>query len=80
VRDWLLAKGFPARTRPMGSTEISLNEWEKSYDMAVDFLEDSTWPREDRLNGVKEWRHGDFKDVAFPHVRELYKTWINLCE
>jgi hypothetical protein len=90
VRDWLLAKGFPARTRPMGSSFISPASGWISVNMASDDSDDNglmlhEWPRSNRyidITGTErlEWRHGDFKDVAYPYVQELYKAWVDLCE
>jgi hypothetical protein len=90
VRDWLLAKGFPARTRPMGSSFISPASGWISVNMASDDSDDyglmlHEWPRSNRyidITGTErlEWRHGDFKDVAYPYVQELYKAWADLCE
>lgn len=39
------------------------------------------WPRnnEDFLyNGRLPWWHGDYKDVAYIYVQELYKKWVEL--
>lgn len=89
IRDWLLAKGFSARTRPMGSTRNSQSNW-MNYNMAsADALGLSGdlglrlhgWPRNDPstyYDGLPEWRHGDYKDVAYQYVQELYKTWVDL--
>ena len=80
VRDWLLAKGFPARTRPMGSSPIALGTgWEESYDMST-ILKTHGWPRATKYLDDPEWRHGDFKDVAYPYVQDLYKKWVELGE
>lgn len=87
VRDWLLAKGFPARSRPMGLTRISAPGW-VNFNMASDDAQATDvglrlhgWPRNNPstyYNGVPEWRHNDFKDVAYTYVQELYKTWVEL--
>ncbi|QBG48704.1 hypothetical protein EGM51_15315 [Verrucomicrobia bacterium S94] len=84
VRDWLLAKGFPARTRPMGSTRSLSVDW-ANYNMASDDPYDNGlmlhgWPRDTEYNGLLEWFHGDYKDVAYPYVQELYKKWVQIIE
>ena len=38
------------------------------------------WPRDTYYNNILEWRHGDFKDVAYVYVQELYKKWVELSE
>lgn len=81
-RDWLLAKAFPSRTRPMGSTPINpAAGWADSYNMSTDYRSHG-WPRTDIYvqENATEWRHGDFKDVAYVYVQELYKKWVDLCK
>lgn len=39
------------------------------------------WPRSDPdtyYNGIPGWWHGDYKDVAYVYVQELYKIWVEL--
>lgn len=87
IRDYLLAKAFPARTRPMGSAPIAPGlRWTDNYDMASsDQVNENGlmlhgWPRTTKYNDLPEWRHSDFKDVAYIYVQELYKTWVQICE
>lgn len=86
VRDWLLAKAFPARSRPMGSSPIAAGlGWEDHYNMASASAAENglmlhDWPRDTDYNGLLEWFHGDYKDVAYPYVQELYKKWVELIE
>lgn len=73
IRDWLLAKAFPARTRPMGSTANSETLWDQAnFDMSTTYMTDSgQWPNEDNDNN-KEWRHSDLKNVPYVHVYKLF--------
>jgi hypothetical protein len=87
IRDWLLAKAFPARTRPMGSTAIDLGAgWIKNYNMASDSASYENglmlhgWPRTEEYRGALQWWHGDYKDVAYIYVQELYKKWVELSQ
>ncbi len=85
-RDWLLSKAFSARSRPLGSSPMSFGSGWANYNMASDNSSVNNglmlhgWPRTTHYNGGLEWRHGDFKDVAYPYVQELYKNWVNICE
>lgn len=77
IRDWLLAKAFPATTRPMGSTAHSKTLWsEANFDMHSLYMTDpASWPSED-VNGNKIWKHGDLKDVPYVHVYKLFKKLV----
>ena len=85
--DWLLASAFPARTWAAGANVNSKwNTERNNFNMSSsDFMTDvSKWPeaRNCWYNGGyrKEWHHGDFKDIAYPHVYKLYKKWVELTE
>lgn len=75
IRDWLLAKAFPARTRPMGSTQNG--EWDAqtgNFDMPTTYMTDpGIWIRTDKYNGTFEWRHSDFRDVPYVYIYKLYE-------
>jgi len=72
IHDWLLAKGFPSRTEPMGSAK---NKHEKCKDVNFDMSDPDDgfmtnpgqWPHEDSDHN-KEWRHSDWKNVPYVHT------------
>jgi len=71
----------------MGSTPTKpVARFTKNFDMAADDPDKGGlmlhgWPRtkwDDRYNGKPPWWHGDYKDVAYIYVQELYKKWVEL--
>ena len=74
VRDWLLAKGFPSRTGPMGSSANSNLVWRGiNFDMFTQFRTDpNKWPSHE-VNGPKIWKHSDWKNVPYVHVYKLFE-------
>lgn len=80
IRDWLLAKAFPARTRPMGATRVGDigGGWNDDSNFDMSDPEDGfmtnpgQWPNEDN-NHNKEWRHSDLKKVPYVHVYKMYE-------
>ncbi|QBG49014.1 hypothetical protein EGM51_17000 [Verrucomicrobia bacterium S94] len=79
IRDWLLAKAFPSRTRPMGSTlnakwPITMANFDMSDpDTAKTLMTDSgKWWHKDDDNQI-EWRHSDLKNMPYVHVYKLYE-------
>ncbi len=82
VLDWLLAKGFPALTLPLGA-HASLKFTGNNFDLSVgnNFKTDKTkWPRTEQFDGVKEWKHSDYKDITYQHVFKFYDKLVNLTE
>ena len=79
VRDYLLAKSFPARTGALGSRTISAQvsiEWQKAMlDMFTQYrTDDNAWPsREGVGNNIRVWKHSDFRNVPYVHVYQLYE-------
>jgi len=81
VRDYLLAKAFPSRTRPMGSTQNPQQAWfSGNFDMSDPDLTEtmmtdpSKWyDREKPYNGQYVWKHSDFKNAPYVHVYKLFK-------
>lgn len=75
IRDWLLAKAFPSRTRPMASTAVGDigGGWKDvNYNMSALYMTNpSVWPNEDQQHN-KEWRHSDFRNVPYVHVFKLF--------
>jgi len=77
IRDYLLAKAFPSRTRPMGSTANS--KWDEVLnfnmsDPTEGFMTDSgIWIRTDKYNGIFEWRHSDIKDAPYVYIYKFYE-------
>jgi hypothetical protein len=77
VRDWLLAKGFPSRTGPMGSSTVdqTLNAWGdyNNFDMFTEFRTDpDKWPSKQE-DGTKIWKHSDWKNVPYIHVYKMFE-------
>ncbi len=82
VSDWLLAKGFPSRTGPMGSSTVdqTLNAWGSfnNFDMShptEGFMTDSSeWLfKKPNHNQENEWRHSSWKDAPYVHVYKLFE-------
>lgn len=89
VRDWLLAKAFPALTLPSGANYNGKFDSETlghNFDMpALYKTNEAKWPgglRVEPVNGVdgKSWWHSDYKDVAYQHVWKFYNKIVNLTE
>jgi alpha-tubulin suppressor-like RCC1 family protein/pimeloyl-ACP methyl ester carboxylesterase len=86
VRDWLLAKAFPALTLPAGANKLGkIGGDERNFDMPSLYKTDSEkWPtsRNERINNidVKSWWHSDYKDIAYQHVYLFYKKIVYLTE
>lgn len=84
IKDWLLAEAFPATTLPMGANRYTPLE-ANNIDMSGDKTSPSrccktsevSWPRKDTYNGNREWRHSDYRDIAYQHVYEFYKRISN---
>ena len=81
IRDYLLSKAFPARTRPMGSTVNTKWHLTKgNFDMSdpnstKTFMTDpGAWYEPDhKYNGIIAWYHGDIKDAPYVHVYKLFE-------
>ncbi|QBG48330.1 alpha/beta hydrolase [Verrucomicrobia bacterium S94] len=78
VRDYLLAKSFPARTGALGSRAISeqvSTEWQKAtFDMFNLYRTDEdAWPSREGINNIRVWKHSDFRNVPYVHVYQLYE-------
>jgi hypothetical protein len=76
ISDWLIAKGFPSRTAPMGSALNKAEKWELvNYDMShpiEGFMTDfNRWPSI-QSDGAKIWKHSDWKNVPYVHVYKLF--------
>jgi len=76
IRDWLIAKAFPATTRPMGATHVGDigGGWaDANFNMHSLYMTDlASWPSED-MSGNKIWKHSDFMDVPYVHVYKLFE-------
>jgi len=80
ISDWLLAKGFPSRTRPMGATAVRDigGGWSGvSFDMSdptEGFMTDpAQWYDDlDEYNGQPVWHHSDLRDAPYVHVYKLF--------
>ncbi|MCF7864194.1 MAG: hypothetical protein K9L89_05335 [Kiritimatiellales bacterium] len=72
MRDWLLAKAFPSRTRPMGSTINSQLAWlSGNFNMSALYMTNpSDWPHKE--DSVAKWWHSDIKDVPYAHSHKLF--------
>ncbi len=72
VRDYLLAKAFPARTGALGSRSNNHTTWEDAnFDMHSLFMTDpDEWPTKD--GGNPEWRHSAIRDLPYVHNYKLF--------
>lgn len=87
VKDWLLAEAFPATTLPMGANRYTFLE-ANNIDMSG--VKDNNggccktsevlWPRNSKYIDQKEWRHSDYKDIAYQHVYGFYNRIHKLTE
>lgn len=79
VSDWLLAKGFPSRTGPMGSMVVGDigGGWDdtSNFDMHNLYMTDSSeWIfKKPSSNQENEWRHSSWKDAPYVHVYKLFE-------
>jgi len=78
IRDWLLAKAFPSRTRPMGSTANS--KWDEVLnfnmsDPTEGFMTDpNAWHHKE--NNIAKWWHSDIADMPYVHLYQLYEKIV----
>ncbi len=73
VRDYLLAKSFPARTGALGSR--GNGKWPlttANFDMSTEYIKLGQWIRTDTYNGTLEWRHSDVRDAAYVYVHMFF--------
>jgi hypothetical protein len=74
IRDWLLAKAFPSRTGPMGSSTVdqTLNAWGdyNNFDMHTVCRN----PTSGLLSGNAhdEWHHNDINKAPYLYVHRLF--------
>ncbi|MBI5141185.1 MAG: alpha/beta hydrolase, partial [Nitrospirae bacterium] len=81
VRDWLLAEAFPATTLAAGGNRSEqMAQKENNIDMSTDikangFMTNAArWPRRETIENMgRDWRHSDYKDIAYQHVFTFYK-------
>ena len=71
----ILACGIPALSGPAGTRPLDFPSGQgqgilRNIDMQS-FKNDSTWPRNSPFFG-KRWLHSDFKNIALPHVFDLF--------
>ncbi len=78
IRDWLLAKAFPSRTRPMGSTavrDIGGGWKDVNFNMSALYMTDpGAWHHKE--SNVAKWWHGDITDMPYVHLYQLYEKII----
>ena len=72
VRDYLLAKAFPARTGALGSRGNANLVWSSAnFDMYNLYMTDpSQWPTKDGNN--PEWRHSAVRDLPYAHHYKFF--------
>ncbi len=66
----MLAEGVPALSFPAGSNPLTPFGTARNVDLMN--LKTGTWPR-----GNGQWRHSDFREVAFYFTQRLYKRFID---
>jgi len=76
IRDYLLAKAFPARTGALGSRSNTKWDEDVNLDMSTEYMTDSAqWPHKDNDDNI-EWRHSDFRDVPYVHIYQLFEKIV----
>lgn len=88
VRDWLLAKAFPALTLPSGANingKFDSETLGHNFDMLPSFtMKDSQnnilWPRKELEGQINKpvWYHSDYKDIAYQYNHNFYKKIVDL--
>jgi len=74
----LIAEMFPARTLPAGANRMASFE-DRNFDMPLFAISEKTlWPRRDTYHDVIEWRHSDFKEIAYSHLHTLFETFTRI--
>jgi hypothetical protein len=66
----MLAEGIPALSFPTGSNPLTPFGTARNVDLMN--LKTGTWPR-----GNGQWRHSDYREVAFYFTQRLYKRFID---
>jgi hypothetical protein len=69
TRSKILAEGLPALSYATGANSLTPFGAARNVDMMN--LKTGTWPR-----GNGEWRHSDFREVAFYFTQQLYQCFI----
>ena len=79
ISDWLIAKGFPSRTGPMGSAaNVKWPVTTANFDMSdptKGFMSnpDKWFDKEDEYLGRPVWHHSDWKNAPYVHVYKLFE-------
>ena len=72
----LLCQAIPALSLPVGAKETTRFE-NRNYNMPTLFADEMHWPRT-VPNGVPEWRHSDFDNVAYPFIYGVFNRIISI--
>jgi hypothetical protein len=79
TRAKILAEAIPALSFAAGSNEIQdmdiLAGEDRNIDMYFELRTGTTWPGE---RPDDDWLHGDFKDIAYPYVYNLYDRFVEI--
>jgi hypothetical protein len=72
VRDYLLAKAFPARTGALGSRSNNIQVWrDVNFDMHSLYMNDpAEWPT--KAGNNPEWRHSAIRDLPYAHNYKFF--------
>ena len=77
-RSQLLAEGIPALTWAVGSHAID-RFGNRNFNMPMQFADSQNWPRGNYGGtGVPDWRHSDFREVAYVYQYKLFDEFVNI--
>jgi hypothetical protein len=76
-RAQLLAEFVPALSLPVGSRKTNAFG-EQNFDDAAKFAGPG-WPRQ-LVNGVREWRHNDMREVAYLYQSKFWDTIVSISQ
>jgi hypothetical protein len=75
-QDQLLAEAIPALTWPVGTHPARIFGNTRNIDLPS-LVDQSNWPR-NFINGVREWRHSDMREVAYIYQYAVFDEIITI--
>jgi hypothetical protein len=79
-RAQLLAEAIPAQSWAVGSHQLNTSTLPitKQHNMPVEYAE-TGWPRP-TVNGVREWRHSDMREVAYLYQSRFWDALVSVSQ
>lgn len=78
----LLANEIPALTYAVGHNGMSVfKDKGRNFDLRQKYINTAAtlpWPITKIKKGVFEWRHSDFRNVAYPYLYRMFDDWAKL--